>query len=99
MNRLSIALLPLVLLCLCANGAWSAAPTVITFEDLPGDQSPVPDGYYGFNWDGINVLDGSELTYDNTGYDVGSVSGVKVAFNAGGNVANTLSISGDPFNF
>ena len=99
MNQLRVASLSLAVLGLCANGAWSAPPTVITFEDLPGGLLPVPNGYHGFNWNYVAAVDGSLPEYNNSGYDNGRVSGVNVAYNEYGDPASTLTISGDPFTF
>jgi hypothetical protein len=99
MTRLHIASLSWVALLLCADGAWSAPPIVITFEDLPGDLSAIPNGYNGFNWTNMYVLDGSQPVLANSGYDHGSVSGVNVAYNGFGDPGHAITISGDPFNF
>jgi hypothetical protein len=94
-----IAALPLVAVFLCAGSAWSLPPTVITFEDLPGDTSAVPDGYFGFDWENIHNVDGSQAPYANSGYDNGRVSGDIVAYNNFANPAATLRITGNPFTF
>lgn len=59
----------------------AADALVINFDDLPGNQSAIQNGYAGLNWNNFYVLNG--INYGgNTGYTTGTVSGQNVAFNA-----------------
>jgi len=64
-----------------------AQATVLTFDDLAGDESSVPEGYGGFNWNNrstVGSFDAAHYSYQNTGYGYGTVSGSNVIFNWGG---------------
>jgi hypothetical protein len=70
----------------------SASATVLTFDDLNGNLSPVPDGYGGFLWNidtSVGVANGVQQAASNPGapgFATGVVSAPNVAFNfAGGN--------------
>ena len=65
----------------------SAQATVLTFDDLSGYESSVPDGYGGFNWNNqttVASFDAADYGFQNTGYNLGAVSGSNVIFNWGG---------------
>jgi hypothetical protein len=76
-----------------------AQATVLTFDDLAGDESSVPDGYGGFNWNNqstVGSFNAVHYSYQNTGYGYGTVSGGNVIFNWGGQspVGITLAKAG-----
>lgn len=74
-------------LIIAASGFQPARATVLTFDDLPGNENPVPNGYGGFNWNNqttVGSLDAGADGYQNTGYGYGTVSGRNVIFNYGG---------------
>lgn len=78
--------------------AAQANSAVIDFEDLVTNYFvSVSDGYHGFNWASgsalIYVLNGPALT-PGTGYDNGTVSGVNVAYNAGGGSPSNIDLAG-----
>jgi PEP-CTERM motif len=86
-------------LIIAAFGFQPARATVLTFDDLPGNENPVPNGYGGFNWNNqttVGSLDSKAEGFQNTGYDYGTVSGSNVIFNYGGAspVAITLATPG-----
>jgi hypothetical protein len=67
-------------------GAGAARADVIGFDDLsPGFGAALPDGYAGFAWDNIHVLNSS--LFPNSGYDGAAVSQTNVAYNAWGSAA------------
>jgi PEP-CTERM motif len=64
-----------------------AHATVVTFDDLAGNASSVPDGYGGFDWNNLTTvgsLNAVNSGYQSTGYGAGTVSGSNVIFNWGG---------------
>jgi hypothetical protein len=76
-----------------------AHATVVTFDDLAGDASSVPDGYGGFDWNNLTTvgsLNAVNFGYQNTGYGSGTVSGSNVIFNwnGGSPVGITLATAG-----
>jgi hypothetical protein len=76
-----------------------AHATVVTFDDLAGNASSVPDGYGGFDWNNLTTvgsLNAVNLGYQNSGYGSGTVSGSNVIFNYGGAspVGITLATAG-----
>lgn len=97
MKRTCAATLLLLATILCADSAWSAAPTVITFEEFAGGPNLIPNGYFGLNWDNMYHVNGS-TEFTNSGYENGAVSGVRTAANGFANPA-AITVSGDPFNF
>jgi hypothetical protein len=81
----------LILSLMMALSCASASAGVIGFDDLPGDESLVANGYQGFNWDNIATLAASALP--GSGYEAGTVSGANSAFNYNGGTA-TISKAG-----
>jgi hypothetical protein len=76
-----------------------AHATVVTFDDLAGDASSVPDGYGGFDWNNLTTVgsvNAVNFGYQNTGYGAGTVSGSNVIFNWNGAspVGITLATAG-----
>jgi hypothetical protein len=74
-------------LIIAAFGFQPARATVLTFDDLLGNENPVPNGYGGFNWNNqttVGSFDPTAYGYQNTGYNCGTVSGRNVIFNYGG---------------
>jgi hypothetical protein len=72
-----------------------AGATVLDFENQ-GEQTPIANGYGGFNWSYMYALNG-KTAFPGSGYDRGRVSGDYVAFNAWGQLAVTSS--SDVFDF
>jgi len=71
----------LAILAIASLVSMQAQATVLTFDDLPGDGTPVPDGYGGFNWQNNvtwGVLNG--IAYG-SGYGTGTVSAPNVVYN------------------
>jgi hypothetical protein len=65
-------------------GLQSARATVLTFDDLPGNENSVPNGYGGFNWNNqttVGSFDPAAYGFQNTGYDYGTVSRSNMFFN------------------
>lgn len=61
----------------------TANATILTFDDLPGDLTDIPEGYGGFGWGHAASMNGhSQLP--GTGYDYGTVSPSNVGYNPGG---------------
>lgn len=78
-------------------GAASAAQaTVLTFDELGGSTTPIPNGYGGLGWSNMNYLDAAGYQSTPNGYLYGMVSANNVAYNAYGNMAVT---SGSLFDF
>jgi hypothetical protein len=75
--------------------ASTASADVITFDDLPGFQTPVPDNYGGLIW--ANFDDVAGATMGPAGFRNGVVSGPNVAYNAGGNPATISVAAGSAF--
>ena len=76
--------------------AAMANATVLDFEGL-SNQVQIVDGYGGLTWNNMYAL--NSATYvPNTGYQVGTVSGTNVAYNAFANMAVT-SKAGSNFTF
>lgn len=84
-----------LLLLLAANSSLAA---VIGFDDLAGDaNSPIAEGYGGFNWTIIGALAGAD--YAGTGLAAGVVSGDNVAFNWDGAWVSIELASSGSFDF
>jgi len=81
----------------------SARANVLTFDDLAGDESTVPDGYGGLDWNSqsaVGSFDAAHYGYQNTGYGAGTVSGSNVIFNYGGaSPVGITSVNGGKFNY
>jgi hypothetical protein len=91
----NVALSLVVFLFIAASGA-DARADFITFDDLPGGFSLVPNGYGGLNWSNFIDVDGNSLPAG-SGFRNGIVSSPNIAFNGGGNPA--LFSSASPFTF
>ena len=61
----------------------------LTFDDLAGDDSPVPAGYGNLTWNNFNYLNG--FAHPNSGYFAGTISPSNVVFNAYGTPASIAS--------
>ncbi|MBU1427182.1 MAG: PEPxxWA-CTERM sorting domain-containing protein [Gammaproteobacteria bacterium] len=86
----------LLLVSVTANAVvLSAAPatntTVLTFDDLPGHLSLVPNGYAGFQWNNFGSTTIDQVP--GSGYETGTVSGSNTIFNLGGTPASFSSAS------
>jgi len=80
----------------------TTSASVLTFDDvITGNQGYIPDGYAGFDWMQMGVMNPDVYgePYTLSGYNNGRVSGDYVAFNANGYTGFMSSISGDPFDF
>ena len=60
-------------------GAKTGPGQLVTFDDLPGSNLPVPAGYGGLTWNNFNYLIG--LDWQASGYCPGTVSPSNVVFN------------------
>ena len=78
----------LAVLALFAGG--EATATILTFDDLVGDLSSVPEGYGGFDWNNATKIAVIKKTFKdsgeflNSGYVHGAVSGANTVFNWNG---------------
>lgn len=85
-------------LLIIAVGAFAVAANIITFDDLLNNSGTssiaIPNGYQGFNWSDIYVVDKTYLP--GSGYDHGAVSGNNVAWTWGGSLSTA---SNNPFDF
>ncbi len=63
------------------------ADPVLTFDDIPGTQVPVPAGYHGFNWINFDSIDGLNYGLNPSGYQAGVVSGNNTIYGVGGETA------------
>lgn len=78
-------------------GSASVFAETITFDDLPGNDTVIANGYGGLNWDNFASLDPTTLSNPSSGYTNGIVSAPNVAFNLYGNPASISSST--PFLF
>lgn len=82
-----------LLLALCSS---LASAGVVGFDDLAGDDSTyIANGYQGFDWGNLGVLDAS--AWPGSGYANGGVSGPNVAFNHGGATVTISKAGGFDF--
>lgn len=82
----------LILISLLFAGTVNAA--VLTFEDLPGDSSALPDGYGGFNWNTAATVGSIAKNYHpGSGYDVGTIGNVS-AYNWWGSSPTNIDWAG-----
>lgn len=72
----------------------TASAEVLTFDDLPGTQGVIPNGYGGLNWSNFGYVDGPVVA-PNSGYNNAWVSCCNTAYNEFGTAAMTM----DPFTF
>jgi hypothetical protein len=86
-------------LALSIGAASGAQAGTLTFDDLPGNGSPIPNGYGGFNWTNMWVLNGDTYSGNPSGYQNGVVSHSNVAFNAFGSPASLIVSSNNAFTF
>src|SRR5579859_17739 len=59
------------------------ADPVITFDDLAAPSTtsaPITPGYHGFSWPALNVLDGTDFSFQPSGYSAGVVSQKNVVY-------------------
>ncbi|UCE99611.1 MAG: S8 family serine peptidase [Planctomycetota bacterium] len=76
MSTKVVRVISVLLLVVCG----SAPAEVLTFDDVnAGTMVPIPDGYGNLNWDNFYVLDA--ISYGDSGYRNGLVSGRFVAYN------------------
>ncbi|HTI50020.1 MAG TPA: PEP-CTERM sorting domain-containing protein [Planctomycetaceae bacterium] len=94
-KRVHFALSSVIFLLIAAGGT-GARGDFITFDDLPGGFSLVPNGYGGLDWSNFIDVDGNSLLAG-SGFRNGIVSSPNIAFNGGGNPA--LFSSTSPFTF
>ncbi|TFI54540.1 PEP-CTERM sorting domain-containing protein [Mastigocladus laminosus UU774] len=73
-----------------------AQAVTVTFDDLPGDQNTISNGYAGLNWENFYDLDTTSFTP--SGYVNGTVSPKNVAYNGFANPA-VISTVDDVFDF
>ncbi len=76
-------------LALASATATNAAAVVIGFDDLPGGNVLVPNGYNGLTWNNFYYLNG--VTYGPSGYQNGVVSPSNVGYNGFANPAAFFS--------
>ena len=84
--------------CLTAGSAVSVHALTLTFDDLPGNQGLIPNGYGGFDWNNFYHLNSVNDRPNPNGYLNGTVSSPNVAFNGFGDPAS-LSTNNTPFTF
>lgn len=61
--------------------SMQAQAALITFDDLPGDKSAIPNGYAGLNWSNFDNLDATTYDRNPSGYLAGLISPKNVAYN------------------
>ena len=88
------ATMVLAVLALVWGGVGQTKASVLTFDDIPGIQVPVPNGYGGLHWNNLSINNGDTF---GVGYGAGTVSHPKVIFNGFGNPADVTSAT--PFTF
>ena len=70
------------------------ADPVITFDDLNAPSTttaPITPGYHGFAWPGLNVLDGTDFSFQPSGYSAGVVSPKNVVYTVNGDIYSSQS--------
>ena len=83
--------------CMILGSALSAHALTLTFDDLSGNLTSIPNGYGGFNWN--NFYNVNPAIYaPNSGYKNGIVSNKNVAYNSFENPASIFT-NGTPFTF
>ena len=74
---------------------------MITFDDIANTTNtsgvPLPNGYRGFNWKNVLVLNGLNDSNPGTGYRTGVVSPPNLAFDGFGGPMNITSATGNTF--
>ncbi|WYM01121.1 MAG: PEP-CTERM sorting domain-containing protein [Gloeotrichia echinulata CP02] len=98
MKKVSLACAGTVLIALGTLGMSQAQAVVVTFDDLSGNEAPIPNGYQGLNWNNFYYLNGTLNIYDSSGYDNGIVSTPNVAYNGFGTPAS-VSVDHGQFDF
>ncbi|RAM51388.1 MAG: PEP-CTERM sorting domain-containing protein [Hapalosiphonaceae cyanobacterium JJU2] len=73
-----------------------AQAVTVTFDDLPGSQNTISNGYAGLNWE--NFYDLNTTSFTPSGYVNGTVSPKNVAYNGFANPA-VISTVDDVFDF
>lgn len=95
LQKFSFAAIGATAISLGTVGAVDAA--TLTFDDIPGNEGPVYNGYGGFNWENFSYINSDDY-WPGAGYKTGTVSGIKAAYNGWGNPA-AISISNGTFDF
>ncbi len=88
----------LVLSTLLASPA-EAQFTILGFDDLPGTETAIPNGYGGFVWDNFSSRNTCDISPDYAFCAGSLISPPNVAINGGGNPAAVRAVNGMPFNF
>jgi hypothetical protein len=81
------------------GGSASGQVQVLTFDDLPGSEERIPNGYGGFEWSNLWYLDAVNYWLNPSGYQAGMVSANNVAFNGYGNPASMMIQGPGEFHF
>ena len=68
-----------------------ASAAVLSFDDISASGVPVQNGYQGFNWTDVYVINGANR---GDGYAAGVVSAPNVIYNGFGNLATVSSANG-----
>lgn len=80
----------------------AANAAIITFDNLPGSENLIPNGYNGLNWNNFYAFNPVESGYSKTGIGAGYLNGLisplNVAFNGYGENASITDTNGT-FNF
>lgn len=87
----------MVLSLMMALGCASASAAVIGFDDLPGNEQMVADGYQGFNWNNVATI-AADLV-PGSGYAAGAVSGPNAVFNYDSGTVTISKAGAGTFNF
>lgn len=90
-------LLYLIILCVSIIASNTSQATTLNFDDIyTSDNTPIPNGYGGFNWSNgygdIYVI--TKTSIPNTGYYYGNVSNPNSAFNAFGDTPSYIDLAG-----
>jgi hypothetical protein len=84
-----------VLVLLMGLACAAASAGVIHFDDLPGDEGPIANGYQGLNWENIGTV--RKDAYPGSGYEAGTVSHANAAYNLYGAPAAISKAGGGGF--
>lgn len=95
LKKISVAAIGVTAIALGIVGSAQAA--TLSFDDLPGNEGAISNGYGGLNWENFYYINSADY-WPGAGYKTGTVSGINTTYNGWGNSA-TISINSGTFDF